>query len=147
MSVEQNETIVRRWIKDVFEKGNVAQANEIFAANCTYHDPSAPSGGWPRGPEGARALIATYRGAFPDIQFTLEDQLTNGDKVVTRFTARGTNTGEMMGMPPSGKKAVVTGIEIDRISNGKIVELWVNYDALGLMQQVGAVPVPEAMAR
>jgi steroid delta-isomerase-like uncharacterized protein len=147
MSAEQDKAIVRRWYKDVFEKGNVAQANEVFTANCTLHDPSAPPGGWPRGPEGARAIIATYRGAFPDVQFTLEDQLVDGDKVVTRWTARGSNTGEFMGMPPSGKKAVVQGIEIDRISNGKIAESWISFDALGLLQQVGAVPMPQSMAQ
>jgi steroid delta-isomerase-like uncharacterized protein len=143
MSAEQNKAIVRRWYQDVFEKGNLALANEIFTADYTSHDPSAPPGGWPRGPEGAKALVATYRGAFPDIQFTIDDQVAEGDKVVTRWTGRGTNTGELMGMPPTGKKAVVTGINIDRIANGKIAETWGNFDALGMLQQIGAIPAPQ----
>jgi predicted SnoaL-like aldol condensation-catalyzing enzyme len=124
MSAVQNKAIVQRWYKDIFEKGNLAVADEIFAADYTNHDPSGPLGGRPRGPEGAQALATTYRGAFPDLQFTLDDQVAEGDKVVTRWTGRGTNTGELMGMPPTGKKAVVTGIGIDRIVGGKIAESW-----------------------
>ena len=142
MSAEQNKAIARRWLKDGFEKGNLALANEIFAADHTNHDPSAPSGGWPRGPEGGKAIAATYRGAFPDLQFTIEDQIAEGDRVVTRWTARGTNTGELMGMPPTGKKAIVTGINIDRVANGKIAESWGNFDVLGMLQQLGVIPGP-----
>jgi steroid delta-isomerase-like uncharacterized protein len=142
VSAEQNKAIARRWLKDGFEKGNLALANEIFTADHIDHDASAPPGGWPRGPEGAKAIAATYRGAFPDIQFTIEDQIAEGDRVVTRWTARGTNTGELMGMPPTGKKATVTGIDISRVANGKIAETWGNFDALGMLQQIGAIPAP-----
>jgi len=142
MSAEQNKAIARRWLKDGFEKGNLALANEIFAADHTNHDPSAPPGGWPRGPEGGKAIATTYRGAFPDLQFTIEDQIAEGDRVVTRWTARGTNTGELMGMPPTGKKAIVTGINIDRVANGKIAESWGNFDVLGMLQQLGVIPGP-----
>jgi steroid delta-isomerase-like uncharacterized protein len=142
MSTEQNKATVLRWFKDGFEKGNLALANEIFAADHISHDPGAPPGGWPRGPEGGKAIVATYRGAFPDIQFTIEEQIAEGDKVVTRWTARGTNTGELMGMPPTGKKATVTGIDISRMANGKIAETWGNFDTLGLLQQIGAIPAP-----
>ncbi len=142
MSAEQNKAIVRRWYKDAFEKGNLALAKEIFDAGFINHDPGAPPGGWPRGPEGAQAVVATYHGAFPDIQFTIEDQIAEGDKVVTRWSARGTNKGEMMGMPPTGKSATVTGISIERIAGGKIAESWVNFDALGMLQQLGVIPTP-----
>jgi steroid delta-isomerase-like uncharacterized protein len=83
-----------------------------------------------------------YRNAFPEIQMTVEDLIAEGDKVVTRWTARGTHQGELMGIPPSGNPVEVTGITIDRIEGGKVVETWANYDALGMMQQVGAVPEP-----
>ena len=142
MSAEQNKASVVRWYTDIFEKGNLALANEIFAADHISHDTSAPPGGWPRGPEGAKAIAATYHGAFPDIQFTIEEQIAEGDKVVTRWTAQGTNKGELMGMPPTGKKATVTGINIDRIANGKIAETWGDFDALGMLQQIGVIPTP-----
>jgi steroid delta-isomerase-like uncharacterized protein len=142
MSAEQNKAVVLRWYKDSFEKGNLALANEIFAPDYISHDASAPPGGWPRGPEGAKAIAATYHGAFPDLQFTIEEQIAEGDKVVTRWTARGTNKGELMGMPPTGKKATVTGIDISRVVNGKIAETWGNFDALGMLQQIGAIPTP-----
>jgi steroid delta-isomerase-like uncharacterized protein len=142
MSAEQNKAIARRWLKDGFEKGNLALANEVFAADYIGHDPNSPPGGWPRGPEGGKAVAATYRGAFPDLQFTIEEEITEGDMVVTRWTARGTNTGELMGMPPTGKKATVAGIDINRIANGKIAETWTNFDALGMLLQLGVIPTP-----
>ena len=83
-----------------------------------------------------------YRSAFPDMQLTIEDQIAEGDKVVTRWTARGTHQGELMGIPPTGKQATVTGITVGRVANGKFVESWSNFDALGMMQQLGVVPVP-----
>ena len=73
---------------------------------------------------------------------TVEDLIAEGDKVVTRWRARGTHQGELMGIPPSGNPVEVTGITIHRIEGGKVVETWANYDALGMMQQVGAVPEP-----
>lgn len=120
----------------------LAVADEIFATSYSNHDKQAPPGGWPQGPAGPKAIAATYRGAFPDVSYTIEEQLVDGDKVITRWTARGANTGALMGMPPSGKAITITGISIERIANGKIAETWVNYDLLGLLQQVGAVPMP-----
>jgi len=142
MSVEQNKAIVRRYYTDAFGKSNLALAAEMTDAQYVNHGADAPPGGWPRGPEGTRAIITAYRGAFPDLQFTVDDQVAEGDKVVTRWTGRGTNTGELMGMPPTGKKAVVTGISIERFSNGKIAESWVNFDGLGMLQQLGVLPTP-----
>jgi predicted ester cyclase len=85
-----------------------------------------------------------YRIAFPDLELTIEDQVAEGDEVVTRFTARGTHRGELMGIPPTGRKVVVTGISIDRLVNGKTVESWTNYDVLSMMQQLGIIPMPSA---
>jgi predicted ester cyclase len=78
--------------------------------------------------------------AFPDYHVTIEDQIAVADKVVTRYTARGTQQGELMGISPTGKEGSVTGIDIDRVSGGKIVEHWSEADTLGMMQQLGAVP-------
>lgn len=142
MSPEQNKTIVRRWLKDLFEKGNLSLADELFTKDSISHDRSGPNGEWPRGPEGPRAVAQYYRGAFPDIQYTIEDQIAEGDKVVTRWTARGTNNGSLMGMPATGKTALVTGIETDRLENGKIAESWVNFDAMTMLVQLGLAPAP-----
>ncbi len=80
--------------------------------------------------------------AFPDLHLTIEDEIAEGDKVVTRVTARGTHQGSFMGIRPTGKRAVVTGIVIDRFANGKTVEAWNNLDDLGLLQQLGVIPAP-----
>ena len=90
----------------------------------------------------ANQYYATYRAAFPDTHLTIEDQIAEGDKVVTRWTATGTNQGTLMGIPPSGKRVTITGISITRIANGKAVEDWVNFDTLGMLQQIGAIPTP-----
>ena len=81
-----------------------------------------------------------YRSAFPDVHFTIEDLFAAGDKVVSRWTARGTHKGELMGIPATGKQVEVTGMDIDQVSGGKIVGSWNSWDALGLMQQLGVVP-------
>ena len=87
MSTEQNKELVRRWIFDVFEKGDMGAAAEIFTADFQTHDNSNPAG-WPRGPEGARAVASTYHGAFPDLHYTIEDQVAEGDRVATRWSCR-----------------------------------------------------------
>lgn len=144
MSIDQNKTIVRRWLKDLFEKGNPALADELFTRDAINHDRSGPgpNGEWPRGPEGARAVLKTYRGAFPDLRFTIEDQIAEGDLVVTRWRAIGNNTGPFMGIPATNKPANILGIETERILNGKIAESWVNFDNLSLLVQLGLAPAP-----
>jgi steroid delta-isomerase-like uncharacterized protein len=78
--------------------------------------------------------------AFPDLKLMVEDQIAEGDKVVTRWSATGTHQGELLGIPPTGKQTTATGITIDRIQGGKIVETWTHWDNLGLLQQLGVVP-------
>jgi predicted ester cyclase len=78
--------------------------------------------------------------AFPDLHFTIEDQIAEGDKVVNRVTARGTHLGDFRGIPPTGKQVTVAGITIDRIAGGKLVESWTSWDFLGILQQLGVVP-------
>jgi steroid delta-isomerase-like uncharacterized protein len=142
MSTEQNKTLARRFWFEVFSQGNMTIIDEICDANWTYHDPSDPQGNWPRGPQGMRQLVNLYRSAFPDLHFTIEDQVAEGDTVVSRWIASGTHKGELMGIPPTGRQASVTGITIHRMVNGKIVEDWVNFDTLGMMQQLGIIPRP-----
>jgi steroid delta-isomerase-like uncharacterized protein len=135
---EENKAIVRRWYEDLFNPGNLDVADEIITQDHVHHDPTPPD--LPPGPEGQRQLASLYRNAFPDAHTTVEDQLAEGDKVVTRWTARGTHRGELMGVPPSGNRVEISGIAIYRVSGGKVEETWSNYDALGIMQQIGAVP-------
>ena len=112
--------------------------DEIAAPGIVSYDSALPE---PLvGIDATKASIAAYRDAFPDLKLTVEEQIAEGDLVVTRWTARGTHQGELMGMAPTGKQATVTGITIDRLENGRIAESRTNWDALGLMQQLGAVP-------
>ena len=140
MSAQENRIVVRRELEEIFSQGgNLDAAEEIYAPNYVGHEPTF---GDVHGVEGAKQFAATYRQAFPDIQTTMEDQVAEGDKVVSRFTARGTHQGESEDFgPPTGNRIEVTGITIERFSEeGKIVEDWTNFDALGLMQQLGLVP-------
>jgi predicted ester cyclase len=95
-----------------------------------------------RGPEVQKRLIDFYRSAFPDVRMEIEDMVAEGDRVVVRWKGTGTHTGELMGVPPSGKPAVVTGVFINRVVDGKLVEGWTSFDALGMMMQIGAIPMP-----
>ncbi len=141
MQPEENKAVVRRFLEEIFNEGNLDVADELFAPDYVLHDPAAPEE--VRGPEGIKQYVGMYRSAYPDTHFTIEDQIAEGDKVVTRWTGQGTHEGELMGIPPSGNRVTVTGILLDRVSGGKIEEGWVNYDALGMMQQIGAIPPPE----
>ena len=132
--------IAHYFLAESFNTGNLVPADELIAASFTNHDPSTPP--LPAGPEGYKQLISTYRAAYPDIHMTIDDLIVEGDKVVGHWTARGTNTGPLMGMPPTGKQATVTGISILTITNGQVTEQWTNWDALGMLQQLGVVPTP-----
>jgi steroid delta-isomerase-like uncharacterized protein len=139
MSTEDNKAISRRNFEEVWNKGQLDLIPEIVAANLINHDPANPD---VQGPEGFRQLVTMYRTAFPDTQFTLEEQIAEGDKVVTRWTTRGTHQAELMGIAPTNKLVTVTGMTIDRLEGGKIAESWANWDTMGLMQQLGVAPAP-----
>lgn len=138
---EENKALVRRELEEIFSKGNLDAADEVYAPAYVGHDPTEPEE--IRGLEGARQYAAVFRSAFPDLHATVDDQVAEGDRVATRFTARGTHQGELEGIAPTGDRVEVPGIVISRIEGGKIVEDWTSYDALGLMQQLGVIPAPE----
>jgi predicted ester cyclase len=140
VSAEETKAVARRWFEDFFNSGNLEVADEIIAPDHVNHDPTLPD--IPPGPEGQRQVVNLYRGAFTNAHISLEEQLAEGDRVVTRWRASGTHQGELMGVAPTGNQVTITGITINRISGGKIAESWTNYDALGMMQQLGAVPEP-----
>ncbi len=146
MSAEENKTKVRRFFEEAWNKGNLAVVDEIGDPNGVAHVVGAPD---LRGAEATKQFITVYRTAFPDLHITIEDQVAEGDKVVTRWSSSGTHKGDLMGIAPTGKKTQVTGISIDRFAGGKSVEDWTNWDQMGLMQQLGVVPaaVPAPAAR
>ena len=141
MSTESNKAIARRFLEEVFGQGKLAVADEIVAPDHVDHGPGALPG-MPPGPEGSKMLVMGYRNAFPDIHFKIDEQIAEGDKVVTRWTGHGTHKGELAGIPATGKSATVTGMGVDRIVNGKIVESWGIFDQFGMLQQFGVIPAP-----
>jgi steroid delta-isomerase-like uncharacterized protein len=112
---------------------------EVYADDIVLHEPDEDV----RGIEGLTQFVSMIRSAVPDLHMTLEDDIVEGNKVVSRWGAQGTHQGELMGIAPTRNQVAITGITIHRIEEGKIVEEWENWDALGLMQQIGAVPSPE----
>ena len=140
MSTEENKAIVRRDWEETWNKGNLDTVDEIFATTYVGHFLSPE---FPPDLEGYKQFINSYRTAFPDIHITIEDEIAEGDKVVTRFTSRGTHKGELMGIAPTGEQVTVTGISIFRIAGGKIVEDWTEFDAVGMLQQLGVMPPSE----
>jgi predicted ester cyclase len=139
MSAEENKALVRRFFQEFWDQKNVAAADAFIAANHVDHTPGSPPG-LPPGPEGFKQFASVYFTAFPNLRITIDDQVAEGDTVVTRWTTQGTNTGSLFGMPATNKSATITGITIDRMAGGKAVETWTNFDALGMMQQLGVIP-------
>lgn len=142
MTIEENKALTRRFYEEVFNQRNLALVNELCSPNHVFHTPTATL----RGPEEFKQFLSQYITAFPDAHFTVEDLIAEGDKVVSRYTFRGTHKGDMMGIAPTGKQVNITGIVVERIVNGKSEEAWLNFDALGMMQQLGKVPAT-GMAR
>jgi len=137
---EQNKAVSKRIIEEVFNQGKLQLIEELVAANAVVNDPSSP-GGKITGHAGLRQYVEMYRAAFPDLHFTINDQFADADKVATRFTATGTHKGALMGIAPTGKHATVTGVTIDHYKDGKVVEVWAHGDTLGMLQQLGVVPM------
>lgn len=138
MSTE-NKAIVRRLWEEFIDKGNLGIADEIIADNFVNYG-ILPAGEVMRGREAVKQYMTMLHKAFPDGHFAIEDQIAEGDKVVTRWRFHGTHKGEFQGIAPTGKQVTMTGIEILRLAGGKVVEDWDNFDALGMMQQLGVVP-------
>jgi len=138
-SAEENKALARREVEEIFDHtGYCYVADEIYAPNFIGHEPTFED---IQGIEGAKQFAATYREAFPDLQSTIEDMVAEGDKVVIRFRARGTHTGDTDAFGgPTDKRVEITGVTIKRFSDGKIVEAWTHFDVLGMMRQLGQIP-------
>lgn len=139
MSTEENKALIRRLSDEGWNKGNLNIADELVAANSISH-----IAGYPDivGPEGFKQFVGMYLSAFTNMRWTTEDLIAEGDLVVERWSATATHTGNLMGIPPTGKSATVAGINISKIAKGKVVESWGNFDALGMLQQLGVIPAP-----
>ncbi len=140
MSTEESKAIARRVNDEVWSKGQLDVIDELIADEFVATVIGAPE--QIRGPQGFREFVVMYRKAFPDLRITIDEQIAEGETVVTRWTATGKHEGELMGMAATGKQATTAGINVNRVSGGKLVEGWGLFDQLGLLQQIGAVPVP-----
>lgn len=137
MSVEENKALLRRYVEEVLNKGNVDAVDKFFAANCVDH--TAPPG-TPPGVDGIKQLLTATLAAFSNLHVTIEDMIAEEDKVVSQMTGRGTHTTKFMGVAPTGRELTIMQISIDRIAEGKIVEHWGLADQMALMQQLEVVP-------
>ena len=133
-TADDNKNLYRRYIEECFNAGRVELLDEPLAPSYVFHDP--PPGLAP-GIEGVRQTIRMFHAAFPDLKITIEDLVAEGDKVCARATTRGTHTGQaMMGIAPAGRKFVMRGMTLVRITNGRITDSWVSNDVLGLLNQL-----------
>jgi steroid delta-isomerase-like uncharacterized protein len=145
MTTEQNKATFRRMVEEVFNKGNIGLVDELLTPDFVEREGLPP--GFPDGREGVKQLTLMLRSAFPDFKATIEDMLADGDKVVVRMTWTGTQKGEFMGIPATGKRVSFGVIDIVRFSGSKFAEHWGLMDRSSLMEQLGAVPAAEMAAQ
>lgn len=139
MSTEQNKSIVRRWVEEGWNKGNLAVIDQLYAPNYVEH------GLQPETVNSSEALkqeVGMFLTGVPDLHISIDDLIAEGDKVVWRGVGKGAQTGPFMGIPATGKTISMTAIVIFRLEKSRIVEGWINIDLLGLMQQLGVIPMP-----
>ena len=137
MSAEQNKSIVHRWVEEGWNKHNVALIDQLYSPAYYQHETGPET---VNSSEALKQFVSGYLSAFPDLQFTIDDLVAEGDRVVWRFVASGVNSGPFMGGPATGKPVAVAGIIIFRLENSRIAEGWLNLDMLGLLQQLGLIP-------
>ena len=133
---DANKVLAGRWF-ELQGSQDLDRIDEVLDKTYVWH---GPGGVTVKGQDGMREMLGTYFTAFPDLRFTIEDQLADGDKVITRWTVRGTQNGAFEGIAPTGKSITMTGISIVRAEGGKLVEEWENFDELGMMRKIGTVP-------
>ena len=138
-SVEQNKVLIGQVLKLIDER-SLDEAFELYALDYIYH---GPGGEELRGRDGIRGLWEAFLVGFPDLHSTIEDMVSEGDKLVLRWRLEGTHTGEFLGVAPTNAEINLRITEIFRIANGQLVEAWDQYDRFGLMQTIGVIPMPE----
>ena len=135
-----NKQIGQRVLVELWGEGKLQVADELYAPDYVDHVGRGPEASRVVGPAGIKQAVTLFRTAFPDLRYTVEAQIAEGELVLSRFSASGTQTGPFLGAPPSGRSVSYTGMDLNRIVHGRIVESCVNYDALALLQQLGLVP-------
>ena len=135
MSATSNKLLADRVWEEVWHQGDLERIEELFAPDFVRHDPGREI----QGPEENRQFIKGFRAAFPDLRFTVLDQIGEGDKVAVRYRFQGSHLGDFQGMPPTRKQVAYSGILIYRVANGKIAEQWTEFDLLGFLKQLGAL--------
>lgn len=134
----ENVAVVNRYLQEVWNEGNLDVVDELFAEEYVRDNPA----GLPPDSEGFKQMTGMIHAAFPDLELTVDETLTDGDRVVQRWSGRGTHEGDLFGVPPTGSEVSYTGISIYRVEDGKIARDWTVVDMMGIMQQIGAVPEP-----
>jgi steroid delta-isomerase-like uncharacterized protein len=140
MSTEENKAIICRMTEEFYNQGNVDLAEHYFADSYVHHDPASPH---VRDRDGLKQMLRAFRAGCPDLHITSDQLLAEGDMVTKRWTYHATQSGDLSGLPPTLKRITMSGLELFRLEGGKIVECWVGYDNLSLMQQLGVIPIPE----
>jgi len=140
MAVVTNEQLFQRYFDECANGGNLDLCDEIFAADYQHHDPANPDPRPVVGPQGVKAHLESLKGGFPDLVFDVEDTISDGDQIIVKWTARGTNTGDYFGMPATGTSIEISGMNTWRTRDGQAIEGWVNRDDMGLLQQLGVIP-------
>ena len=140
MSAEENKAVIRRFFEELLSTDNLAVADEILSPDFHFYFAGSSD---PMDLESYKEFLMARRAAFPDRRFVVEDMIAEGDKVSARFTMRGTHNGELRGIAPSGREVTMSGIDIIRLKEGKMVEDRVEVDQLGMMQQLGVIPLPQ----
>lgn len=137
MAELDNRTLFRRYFDEALNQGHLEVIDEVFATNYVHHDPTAP--GPLSGPDAVKDHVATLRHAFPNLHFTIENEIADGDDIVVRWSAHLTHTGDYFGIPPTGKESQITGMNHWHTLGGQAVEGWVSRDDLGLLRQLGVI--------
>jgi len=144
VSLEENKALVRKFFEEVWNNRNLDYLDEVYSPDFKLHalwqNTSAGGAIEATGTEPAKQVIAGWFTGFPDIKVTVEDQVAEGDLVGSRHSSHGTHTNTFMGMPATGKEATVTGMTVTRIADGRMVEAWTSWDALGMFEQLGIAP-------
>ena len=134
----QNETISQRVIEEIWNARRLEIVDELIATSFTHHDPNTPDLG--TGPEAYKKLVSLYIRAFPNLHFSIEETVSAGDTVVIRWKSTGTQSGDLPGVPATQKAVSIEGVTISHLQNGKVINQWVSWDALGMMRQLGVIP-------
>jgi len=147
VSTDENKAVVQRWFSEVVSRGDMSSLDAICAVCLPDFEMIRgvvePA---PQGISGLKDLITSLRTAFPDLEATVEEQVAEGDKVVSKVTMSGTHEGEFMGIPATGKPFTVPGVSIWEVRGGQLISEWVNWDSMGMMQQLGLAPPPPSQS-